>query len=181
MCTKSFIPRLKLYPLGGGSSVCCQDFVFGQEETGTQTSWHSPAISCARFHLNSPLLGPSSISYVFRSAPTATPWSITTEKCETCTFWDSNVMGSGGNWTLLPQSSQAPRTISRTREISGRIKSHLVLTLDSQSTWVLAPIQNKEKTLMPAEVQMGRSRRLYRENKWEQMWERGWLSKHLGT
>lgn len=50
-----------------------------------------------------------------------------------------------------------PQAISRTREISGRIKSHLVLTLNSQSARVLAHVQSEEKILMPADVQKGGS------------------------
>lgn len=59
---------------------------------------------------------------------------------------------------MVFQSSLAPWDISRTREISGRIKSHLVLTLNSQSAEVLARTQYEEKTLMPVDVHKGRSR-----------------------
>lgn len=56
---------------------------------------------------------------------------------------------------MVLQSSLAPQAISRTREISGRIKSHLVLTLDSQSAGVLARVQYEEKILMPSDVRQG--------------------------
>lgn len=63
--------------------------------------------------------------------------------------------GSGGNWILVLQSSLGPQAISRTRKISGRIKSHLVLTLDSQSAGVLARVQYEEKIVMPPDVERG--------------------------
>jgi hypothetical protein len=61
---------------------------------------------------------------------------------------------------LVLESSLAQEAISNTREISGRIKSHLVLTLDSQSTRVLAHIQSEKKTSVPTNVQKEGSRRL---------------------
>lgn len=60
---------------------------------------------------------------------------------------------------VFQSSLPPPQAISRTRETSGRIKSHLVLTLNSQSARVLAHVQSEEKTLMPADVQKGGSRR----------------------
>lgn len=60
---------------------------------------------------------------------------------------------------MVLQGSLGLQAISRTRKISGRIKSHLVLTLDSQSAGVLARVQYEEKIVMPPDVEKGGSRR----------------------
>lgn len=126
-----------------------------------------------RLNLISPPLSPSSSSCVVGSGPALI--------CHHWETWNLHLLrfeceGSGGNWTLVLQSSLAPEAISRTREISGRIKSHLVLTLDSQSAGVLAHIQYEEKMSMPTDAQKGGSRRGdSRNNDGSCVWDSGWL------
>lgn len=126
-----------------------------------------------RPHLISPPLSPSSSSCAVRSGPPLI--------CHHCETWNLHLLRF--EWderrehcTLALQSSLAPQAISRTREISRRIKSHLVLTLSSQSAGVLAHIQYEEKTSMPTGVQKG-GRQRWGSKDQDQNWEgeSGWL------
>lgn len=85
-------------------------------------------------------------------------WPVSTRKHRTCTLWNSQCDGVQWKLNSGSKSSLAQQAISKTREISGRINWHLVLTLNSQSTRVLAHIQPKEKMPVPTETQKGGSR-----------------------
>ena len=131
-----------------------------------------------RLHLISPPLSLSSSSCVVRSGPPLI--------CHHCETWNLHLLRfewdeRRENWTLALQSSLAPQAISRTREISRRIKSHLVLTLNSQSAGVLAHIQYEEKTSMPTGVQKRGSQRWgNRDNDQNHEWEAGYKQRSWG-
>lgn len=150
MSTKSFPPNKAL----SRSFMAWEDGngCFLQEARPCHPACHQ----LRRPHLISPPLTPSSSSCVVRSSPPLI--------CHHHEMWNLHLLRfkwdeRRENWTLALQSFLAPQAISRTREISRRIKSHLVLTLNSQSAGVLAHIQYEEKTSMPTGVQKGGGRR----------------------